>query len=164
MTTPLDRTLLRSYLHDHLTGAEAGRARALDMASRHAGADYGPELSDLANQLVEEHQRVARIIDDLGLRQPLAGRALARVAEAVGRWKPNGRLLSRSPVTPLLEVELLRSAVSGKQGLWETLAVHADELGLDAGEMAQRTEDAAVQSERLEQIHGRLRPQAFSHE
>ena len=28
----------------------------------------------------------------------------------------------RSPMTPLLEIELLRGAVNAKQGLWQTLA------------------------------------------
>ena len=49
-------------------------------------------------------------------------RAVARAGDAAGRLKTNGRGLMRSPMTPLLEIELLRGAVNAKQGLWQTLA------------------------------------------
>lgn len=153
--------MLQSYLQDHLTGAAGGRARVSDMAERYADTPLGPRLRDIADQIDAEHQALAQIIDRLGLRQPLVGRLVARAGELAGRLKPNGRLLRTVPTTALLEIELMRSAVNGKRGLWETLAEHAAELGLDAAEMQQRADDAGEQAQVLAELHGLIRGRAF---
>lgn len=153
--------MLASYLKDHLTGAEAGHTRALDMAERYADEPYGPELASVARQINREHGELIRIVDRLGLHQPLAKRALARAVEFVGRAKPNGRLFRSTPTTPLLELELLRSAVNGKQGLWQTLGGYAEELGIDPDDAARWAQDSADQSDRLERIHEQVRTEAF---
>jgi UDP-glucose 4-epimerase len=64
-------------------------------------------------------------------------------------------------MTPLLEVELLRAAVNGKQGMWQLLADHADELGLDAADYLRRSADADRQQETLERLHAEIRPEAL---
>ena len=48
-------------------------------------------------------------------------RAVARAGEAAGRLKTNGRGLMRSPMTPLLEIELLRGAVDRQVEVLERL-------------------------------------------
>jgi hypothetical protein len=45
-----------------------------------------------------------------------------RIAERVGRLKSNGRIVRRSPLSSLLELEMLRLAVEGKAACWRTLA------------------------------------------
>lgn len=157
----IDRAVLRTYLADHLTGATAGRGRALKMSEWYADTPIGPELQRVAREIDEEYRHLEGLIDRLGLRQPVVLRGLARVGEVAGRLKTNGRGLMRSPMTPLLEVELLRGAVSAKQGLWETLAGHADELGLDADDLRRRAEQAATQRETLERLHAHVRPDAL---
>ena len=153
----IDRTLLQTYLSDHLTGATGGRNRIRDMAKRYAGSDVGPDLARVAEEITEEHEHLEDLIDRLGLGQPLPKKALAALAELAGRLKPNGRLLSGSPMTPLLEIELMRSAVNGKQGLWETLAVYAKELGLDAALYRRLAKRAGQQSRTLETLHASVR-------
>jgi hypothetical protein len=64
-------------------------------------------------------------------------------------------------MTPLLELELLRAAVNGKQGLWQVLAEYAEELGLDAADYVRRTADAERQEETLERLHAEIRPDAL---
>ncbi|MBU5895038.1 hypothetical protein JVW19_23965, partial [Vibrio cholerae O1] len=62
--------------------------------------------------------------------------------ERLGRLKPNGRLLRRSPMTLVLETELMRSAIMGKLGMWQTLRDNADALGLAAevfGDLAENS-------------------------
>lgn len=88
-------------------------------------------------------------------------RAVARAGELAGRLKPNGRLLGTPATTPLLELELMRSAVNGKQGLWQTLGLYADDLGLSRDEMEKLTRAAGEQSELLEELHALVRPDAF---
>ena len=153
----IDRTLLQPYLSDHLTGATGGRNRIRDMAKRYAGSDVGPDLARVAEEITEEHEHLEDLIDRLGLGQPLPKKVLAALAELAGRFKPNGRLLNGSPMTPLLEIELMRSAVNGKQGLWETLAVYAKELGLDAALYRRLAKRAGQQSRTLETLHASVR-------
>ena len=163
MTIPetIDRTLLRTYLADHLTGATGVRARALKMAQWYASDDIGPELARVAAELDAEQEQLKELIDRLGLAQPLPKQVLARVGEFAGRLKVNGRLLTGSPMTPLLELELLRGAVNGKQGLWETLVVYAPELGLDPQRYRDLAEQARAQERTLEVLHGRVRSDAL---
>jgi hypothetical protein len=64
-------------------------------------------------------------------------------------------------MTPLFEIEMLRAAVNAKQGLWQLLADHADELGLPAAYYVRRTADADRQRATLEGLHADLRPEAL---
>lgn len=157
----VDRRILQSYLSGHLSGAAGGRARVLKMSEWYADREIGPELAELARELDEEHAHLASLIDDLGLRRGLPLQALARVGEIVGRVKPNGRILTNSPMTPLLELELLRAAVNAKLGLWQLLSEYADELGLDAADYLRRSADAERQEEAIERLHAAVRPDAL---
>lgn len=157
----VDRDALRSYLQDHLSGASVGRARARKMSQWYADLDIGPELARIAAQISREHAQVENLIDELGLRPGMPMRLAARAVEMVGRLKPNGHGVKSSPVTPLLEVELLRAAVNGKQGLWQVLAQYADDLGLDRTEYERLTGVADDQGRTLEALHAHLRPTAL---
>ena len=153
----IDRTLLQTYLGDHITGATGGRNRIRDMAKRYADSDLGADLARVAEEISDEHEHLADLIDRLGLGQPLPKKALAALAELAGRLKANGRILTGSPMTPLLEIELMRSAVNGKQGLWETLVVYSKELGLDAAFYRRLAKQAGQQSRTLEALHALVR-------
>ncbi len=157
----IDRTLLQTYLADHLTGATGGRNRIRNMAERYADSDLGPDLARVAEEISEEHEHLEDLIDRLGLGQPLSKKALAALAELAGRLKANGRFLTGSPMTPLLEIELMRSAVNGKQGLWETLVVYAKELGLDATFYRRLAKRAGQQSRTLGSLHAQVRGDAL---
>ena len=163
MTLPetIDRRLLQTYLSDHLTGATGVRARALKMADWYASSDIGPELARVAAELDAEQEHLKDLIDRLGLTQAVPKQLIARVGELAGRLKANGRAITGSPMSPLLELELLRGAVNGKQGLWETLVVYAPELGLDPQRYRDLAEHARAQARILEELHGRVRPDAL---
>ena len=163
MTIPgtIDRTLLQTYLSDHLTGATGVRARALKMADWYASSDIGPDLARVAAELDAEQEHLEDLIDRLGLTQPLPKQLLARVGELAGRLKANGRVLTGSPMTPLLELELLRAGVNGKQGLWETLVGYAHELGLDPKRYRDLAKQARAQERTLEELHARVRGDAL---
>ena len=163
MTPPetIDRRLLQTYLSDHLTGATGVRARALKMADWYANSDIGPELARVAAELDAEQEHLKDLIDRLGLTQAVPKQLIARVGELAGRLKANGRAITGSPMSPLLELELLRGAVNGKQGLWETLVVYAPELGLDPQRYRDLAEQARAQERILEELHGRVRPDAL---
>ena len=157
----IDRDLLQIYLADHLAGATAGRGRIRKMAQWYADSELGPDLARVAQQIDEERELLADLIDDLDLGQSPPKAALARLGEIVGRLKANGRALTGSPMTPLLELELFRAAVNGKQGLWQTLVAYADELGLDEQRYAALASRADDQQEILERLHAQIRGEAL---
>jgi UDP-glucose 4-epimerase len=64
-------------------------------------------------------------------------------------------------MTPLIELELMRSAVNGKLGLWQTLESLAPDLGLPRAMFADLVELARSQSTRLESLHEIARQSSF---
>src|SRR5690606_30626573 len=86
--------------------------------------------------------------------------AAAWVAEHAGRLKTNGRPAG-SPMTPVLELELMRGAVSAKLGVWRTLTDLAPELGLPPEMFALLAERARVQADTFERLHGIVSADAF---
>lgn len=157
----IEGDLLNLYLSDHLTGATAGRSRIERMADAYDDGELGPDLRRLAVQIGEEYTLLRDLISELGLRQHPHRQALAWLAEHAGRLKLNKRLLSTSPMTVVLELELMRSAVVGKLGGWQTLAELAPDLGLDRSRFETLAERAKDQAATLERLHAQVRGPAF---
>ncbi|MEP6811697.1 MAG: hypothetical protein ABI990_01775 [Actinomycetota bacterium] len=57
----------------------------------------------------------------LGVRANPVKEALARAAELLARLKANRRLVSRSPLSRLIELETLSLGIRGKRALWLSL-------------------------------------------
>jgi hypothetical protein len=124
-------TLLAIYLNDHLAGATAGRELARRAAGSNRGSSRGLFLERLAAEIEEDRQSLLAIMRalDVGVdRLKVAG---GWWAEKVGRLKLNGRLLGYSPLSRVVELEVLALGVSGKLALWralENLRPHEPEL------------------------------------
>lgn len=157
----LDRDLLGLYLSDHLAGATGGLGRLEQMCEAHRDLPIHADLVRTREQVQEEIDRLREIVDRLGTRPRRLRQATAWAGEKVGRLKLNRRLTRRSPMTPVLELELLRGAVMAKQGLWEVLRDHADALGLDPEEFDRLAGLADEQRERLQTMHQQLSATAF---
>ncbi|MCC2314749.1 hypothetical protein [Cellulomonas xiejunii] len=158
---PLDLALVRTYINDHITGASAVSARVERMSGNPDAGEDAPVLAQLARELRQErdvHEATAR---DLGFTLSRWKHAGAAVAERVARLKPNGRIRSRSPLSLVLELEILRSGLEGKRLGWMTLREHADALGLDAARLDRLVERSRAQAELVEGMHARHRAQAF---
>lgn len=157
----LDKKLLGLYLSDHLTGATAGLGRIERMAGDFTDTPFRAELTALAAEIRRERDMLRGVIHDLGIRQRPHRQAAAWLAERAGRLKLNGRLLSRSPMTLVLESELMRAAVLAKIGGWQTLEELAPELGLEAATFANLTAEGRAQIATLDRVHDHARSQAF---
>ena len=157
----VDMDLLGLYLSDHLTGATAGAERIERMAADFVDTPVFAALSELAAEIRGEHLYVRHLIGELGLRRRPVAEALSWVGERVGRLKSNGSLLKRSPMTLVLEAELMRSAVIGKLGMWQTLEGNAEALGLDAEQFRGFAQKAEHQREVLDTVHSYARSRAF---
>ncbi|ROR72764.1 NAD-dependent epimerase/dehydratase family protein [Bogoriella caseilytica] len=157
---PVDRKLLRFYLDDHLTGASGGVQRIERMAHAYADTVAGDELLLLAAEIGDARRDLIGVMDRLGLRRRQHRHAAAWVAERGARLKTNGRI-STSPLSALLELEIMRAAVTGQAGLWQTLTDLAEELGLDRAAMEQLSRRSEGFAERLADLHGRVRTSAL---
>ncbi len=146
------QSLLGTYLNDHLAGATAGRDLARRAASSNRGdGRYGPLLAELAREVDEDRDALLAIMRALDVgtdRLKLAG---GWGAEKLGRLKPNGRLWSYSPLSRVVELEVLCLGVTGKLGLWRSLAaLAAEDPRLRADQIAALIARAEAQLARLE--------------
>lgn len=157
----VDRALLSIYLSDHLAGSVAGSRRMRRTADSLRRTPVGADLDRVAQEVVDEQQQLRVIIDELGAHASVLKQVATRLAELVGRLKSNGRIVRTSPMTPLLEVELLRSAVTGKLGIWQTLHELADELDLDPARLAGLVAQTEEQIRTLDSVHRYVRARAL---
>ncbi|NAZ85656.1 hypothetical protein [Kineococcus indalonis] len=153
-TPPADRQhLLAIYLNDHYAGATAGRARFARAARSHRGSDAGQVLARLAREVAEDKDTLLRTMRALGVEPDRRLQALGRAAEAAGALKTNGRLLRRSPLSSVVELELLHLGVLGKGAVWRALRELAltDER-LDAEQLQELVHRADRQAAELEAL------------
>jgi len=161
-TAPPDPRLLRTYLSDHLTGASGVISRVEWMLDRYAGTPTADVLGPLCAELHEERRVLRGLAQHLDVHLSPWKPTAARVAERVGRLKPNGRLVSRSPLSLHLELEALRSGIAGKRSLWATLEVWAPTLRLDAARFVALRAQADAQVRAVDGLAARVRPVAFA--
>ena len=149
-----EQDLLGVYLNDHLAGATGGLELVRRMA---ASAKPGTETDAVMKRLVGEIRadRSALIAMMAALGVKIRGYKVfaAWAGEKAGRLKPNGHLLSRSPLSNLEETEMLRLGVEGKAAGWRTLQVVAQrDHRLDAGQLDELLARATRQSDALESL------------
>lgn len=153
----LSKDLLAIYLNNHLGAATGGTELFRRAARQAAGTADGEELERLAREVEEDRQSLREIMARLGVAESTAQQAVMWVGEKAGRLKPNGYILSRSPLSDVIELEALRSAVTGKRCGWQTLrAVSVHEHRLDRAELETLIERADSQLGRLYDIHMRF--------
>ncbi len=154
--------MLAIYLNDHLAGATAGRELARRSASSNRSSSYGPFLEALALQIDEDRDALIELIGMLDVRVDHLKVIGGWTAEKLGRLKLNGRWLSYSPLSRLIELEGLTLGVRGKLALWLALQeLEASEPRLQAANIAQLIERAESQLAGLEEHRLRAVPEAL---
>lgn len=144
-------SLLATYLNDHLAAATAAR----ELAGRAAGANrrsrYGELLERLAEEIDEDRRQLLEIMDALDVGADRIKVLGGWAAEKLGRLKLNGRLLGYSPLSRVVELEVLTLGVYGKRALWFSLArLEAEEPALSRFDLPVLIERAEQQLEALE--------------
>jgi hypothetical protein len=151
------------YLNDHLAGATAGLELARRAAGTHQVPVTGPELQRLAGEVAEDRATLLRMMGTLGVPVRSYKVWAAWAGEKAGRLKPNGHLTTRSPLSNLEELELLRLGVEGKAAGWRTLRVLAErDARLDPGELDELIARARRQAEFLEEARVRAAQQVIA--
>lgn len=156
-----DEEMLGVYLNDHLAGAAAGVALARRAARQHSR--HRAELTSIAREIVHDRAALVAIMRALGVPTRAYKQYAAWLGEKIGRFKPNGQLVGRSPVSDVLELEALRLGVEGKVAGWRLLRRLADhDDRIDAGFLDELIKRAIRQVEVLEDLRIRTGVEMFS--
>ncbi|MDX8028703.1 SRPBCC family protein [Lentzea sp. BCCO 10_0856] len=149
----MNTELLSIYLNDHLAGAMAGTELARRISRTH------PELRILADDIEADRKELLDVMTEVGVEQRPHKVAIGWLTEKAGRLKFNGRLLGRSPLSDVLELETLRIGIEGKSAMWRALQA----LGaVDAERLERLLQRAAGQAELVETYRIHLAPKAFN--
>jgi hypothetical protein len=159
----VEKRLLATYLNDHLAGATA----AAEVASRAAASNrdnprYKAPLTELRNEIWQDRQSLLETMEELDVSVDRAKQLFAWTAEKLGRLKLNGRSCGYSPLSRVVELELLALGVTGKLALWRTLAaVGPAGQNLDGKRFEELLARASRQLERIEKCRKQAAAEAF---
>jgi hypothetical protein len=117
----IERRHLAIYLNDHLAGPTGGVELARRARSSNRGTKWGEALEGICAEVEADRTTLEEVMERLAVRRNTAKVAGAWAAEKLGRLKLNGRLRGYSPLSRLLELEMLHIGITGKLELWQAL-------------------------------------------
>ncbi len=156
------QTYLSIYLRDHLASAVAGIELARRLQAREQAGAFGASMSELLEELVEDREVLEGLMEQLEVEPSEFKKAAAWLGEKVSRLKLNGRLVSRSPLSTVVELEGLAMGVSGKRSLWESMQASPVSEQYEAFDFPALVERAEGQLERLRELHARAARSVFT--
>lgn len=157
----LDESLLATYLSDHVAAAAGMRNRVARMVRAYPQGPLAHSMRQLAQALDGERDWLITLTDSQQVHLSRWKSLAVAGAERLGRLKLNGRVVRTSPLSPLLELELLNSGLRGKRSLWLTLQEWSSELRLDEAELQSLLADVDDQIEQAEQLAAQIRVAAL---
>src|SRR4051794_22658236 len=132
------------------------------MLSRHRGTSHEGKLEELLGELREERSALKSSMAALDIPVRQYKQVASWVGEKVTRLKLNGHLLSRSPLSDLVEFEFLATAVLAKRQGFETLRIAATvEPRLDAATLDRLIEQADEQHRWLADVRREITAEVF---
>lgn len=154
---PNRHRLLSIYLNDHLAGSMAGVERARAARAANGGTEFGPRLATVCGEIEEDRDSLEAIMGELGIGRSKIKPLLGWVGERLGRLKPNGRLRGYSPLSRVVDLEVLLLGISGKLRLWVLLAEVLDgESSADLPTLIRRAEGQRAAVEEMQLRAARL--------
>lgn len=149
--------MLHAYLQHHWAGSSAGVAMFERVARSHSDTDVATRVRRLATEVDEDREQLRQIIVATGAAPSRIAATTGRAVEFADRFKPNGRLVRRSPLSDLFELEALRDAVTAKRAGWQLLrAATEDDVRVDPLQLDELIRRADDQIARLEDLHLRV--------
>lgn len=145
------KELLTTYLQDHHAGSSGGVDAFDRVAKGHADANVREAVARLADEIREDQASLEHIMEAVGARPSALKDAATSLGEKVARLKPNERLVSRSPLSDVVELEALVMAVHAKGLLWRALETLHDER-LDLAEIQRLADRADRQRTELDRL------------
>ena len=152
----MNRDLIATYLNDHLAAATAGVELVRRAAGNHDG-ERGAQLEALADEIAEDRESLRSIMKALEVPENPVKKAAGWLGEKAGRLKPNDHLVTRSPLSDVLEIEMLRAGTAARICGFQVLrAVAVEDQRLSREELEHLIERADDQAQRLYKIHVQL--------
>lgn len=147
----IERRLLAIYLSDHLAGATGGVELARRARLNNQGTKPGEALEEICAEIEADRTTLERVMERLEVKRNRPKVAGAWAAEKLGRLKLNGRLTGYSPLSRLVELEMLHIGITGKIQLWQALdETQGDKLEqFDLPGLVKRAESQRARVERL---------------
>jgi hypothetical protein len=154
--------LLALYVEDHLALSLGGVRLARRALTENRGTPYAALLERLIPDLEEDRDALKDLLAALGGSRSALKEAAVAVGELVGRLKPNGRLLSYSPLSRVWELEALAAGTASRRALFESLArVQRRDARLREFDLAALAARARRHGEELERWRLRAADEAF---
>ena len=147
--------LIAIYLDDHRAGAAGGSALARRLEERYGAEPGFAALVGLRQDIDDDVRTLDALRDRLGVHGGCLKRVAAIVGERLGRLKLNGHLLRPSPLSKVLELEMLSAGVTAKERLWDGLMAVCDTEQLAEVDLRAQRERATDQLDRLRELHRR---------
>lgn len=121
------------YLRNHEAAAQAGRDLFRRAARTQRARPWAGDLHALTSAVEADVRSLRQIMRAMSVSPDRVSGLALRLGERAGRLKPNGHLLTRAPLSDLIEVEALLDAVRAKQAGWHALeAARVLPTGLDS--------------------------------
>jgi hypothetical protein len=158
----MHRKSLAIYLRNHYAGAQAGRQLFRRAERNQRDRPYGGEIAALRAEVEEDARALRKVLETEGVQPDLPQGLLLQLGERVGRLKPNGALLSRAPLSDLIEVEGMVDAVRAKAAGWQALAVIPAPRWRTEVDPQEYYDRAMSQAERLSAIHREVSTRLFT--
>ena len=112
---------LRIYLNDHLGGSIAGVNLAERIRDNNEGTPLGDSFATLAQEIEADREELQRLMDELDVPRNKVKQAGAYVIERLSQLKANGQLGGYSPLSRVVELEMMFLGVTGKREMWLAL-------------------------------------------
>jgi hypothetical protein len=159
----LDDKTLASYLDSHLVGSSTGM-RMFNAARRTwKGTDAGSALAGIEHELAGERREIKQLMRTLGYRRSWFKAVASRAGAVMGKFNPVNLVRTGGGATGQLELELLQSALKGKECLWRTLlALTHVQPQLNRKRLSELLEAVRRQQETVAEIMLRTVPERFT--
>ncbi|NLT30548.1 MAG: DUF892 family protein [Propionibacterium sp.] len=142
---------LTTYLKDHHAGSAAGTDLFERVAENHSDPEVRTRVARIAGEIAEDQAALQRILDNFDSEPSGLKDLPAKIGEKIARLKPNKEFTERSPLSDVLEMEMLVIAVHGKSLGWAMLA-QLDDPRIDQAEINRLYDRARAQLDELEAL------------
>jgi hypothetical protein len=146
----MSRSLLSTYLTDHLAGATAGVALARHAAKHTEGTPTGRRLAQIAHEIEDDRKVLEHFMAELDIHPSFLKNGTAWTMERLSRLKPNGRGHGDTHLQRMHELEKLSLGIAGKLALWQALRAAPEAAAVASIDLDELAERAFSQRERVE--------------
>src|SRR6202000_217983 len=109
------------FLNDHLAGSVGGVETARRARGSNQDNEFAEPLAKLCEEIESDREALEAVMEELGVARSRIKPAIGWLGEKLGRMKPNGQLRGYSPLSRVVELELLVIGITGKLRLWTLL-------------------------------------------